>query len=108
MSPTTVPITIMPEAAQRVTLLGMQTEFDRMLEYTRQRVPGLRSVEVQLALPYDTGEEPTVVIEATRDDPHLDYDPTDMDWGSWQVNTFSPYICRYFVMMSIYRPDHER
>jgi hypothetical protein len=108
MSTTTVPITILPEAAQRVAELGMQAELECMLEHTRQTVPGLRSIEVQLALPYDTGNETTIVIEAARDDPHLDYDPTDMDWGGWQVDTFPPDVCRYFVMMSVYRPDHER
>jgi hypothetical protein len=108
MSTTTVPITITPEAARRVAVLGMQAELERMLEHTRLTVPGLRSVEVQLALPYDTGDETTILIEATRDDPLLDYGPTDLNWGGWQVDTFSPDICRYFLMMSVYRPDHDR
>ena len=96
-----------PEAAARVAELGMQTELERMLEHTRQTVSGLRSIEVQLALPYDTGDETSIVIQATMDDPQLEYDLTDTDWGKWQVRTFPPEVCQYFVMMTVYGQAHE-
>ncbi len=41
MSATTFPVSITPEAAARVAELGMQAELERMLEHTRQTVPGL-------------------------------------------------------------------
>jgi hypothetical protein len=107
MSTTSIPMTVTPEAAERVAELGMQAELERMLEHTRQTVPGLRSVEVQLALPYDTGDETSIIIRATMDDPHGEYDPTDSEWGAWKVSTFPPDVCRYFVMMSVYEPTHE-
>ncbi len=106
MSTTTIPVTVTPEAAERVAELGMQAELERMLEHTRQTVPGLRSIEVQLALPYDTGDETSIVIQVTRTNPHLTNDPTDWDWGAWQCDTFPPYVCRYFVMLTLYEPDH--
>jgi hypothetical protein len=102
MNTINIPTTVTPEGAARVAELGMQAELERMLEHTRRTVPGLRAIEVQLALPYDTGDETSIVIEVTRDDPHLDYDPTDSDWGRWKVTTFPPDVCRYFVMMSVY------
>jgi hypothetical protein len=102
MSPTTIPVTVTPEAAARVAELGMQAELERMIEHTRQSVPGLRSIEVQEALPYDTGDETTIVIQVTMADPHLDRDPTNTDWDRWMVTTFPPDVCRYFVMMSLY------
>ena len=108
MSTTTVPTLITPEAAQRVAELGMQAELERMLEHTRQMVPRLQSIEVQLALPYDTGDETTLVIEATRDEPHVDYDPTEDEWGMGQVRTFPPEICQYFVMLTVYGTPRER
>ncbi len=46
------------------------------------------------------------MIEAIREDPHLDYDPTDSEWGRWKVMTFPPDVCRYFVMMSAYDATH--
>jgi hypothetical protein len=106
MATTTAPVLVTPEAAQRVAELGMQAELERMLEHTRQTVPGLRAIEVQLAWPYDTGDETSLVIEVTRDDPHLGYDPIDSIWGEWKVKTFPPDVCRYFVMMSVYEPTH--
>ena len=60
---TTVPLTVLPEAAARVAELGMQAEFERMLQHTRQTLPGLRSIRVYLAEPYDTDNEPRVVIQ---------------------------------------------
>ncbi len=60
MTPTTIRITVTPEAAVRVAELGMQAELDQMLEHTRQTVPGLKSIEVQETLPYDTGDETTI------------------------------------------------
>jgi hypothetical protein len=107
MNTTTVPVTILPEAAQRVAELGMQPELERMLEHTQHTVPGLRSIEVQLALPYDTGDETGITIAATMDDPRLEYDSTDEEWGKWEVRTFPPEVCRYFVMLSVYGPPHE-
>jgi hypothetical protein len=107
MTTATIPVTATPEADARVAELGMQIELERMLEHTRQTVPGLRAVEVQLALPYDTGDETTIVIQGVRNQHHLDDDPTDTEWGRWQARTFSPDVCRYFVMMSVCGSSHE-
>ena len=66
MSTIAAPVTVTPEAMARIAELGMQAELERMLEHTRKTVPGLRAIEVQLALPYDTGNETSIVIEASR------------------------------------------
>ncbi len=107
MSTTTLPVSVTPEAAERVADLGMRAELERMLEHTRQTVPGLKSIEVQLTLPYDTGDETSIVIEARMDYRQLPYDPTEDEWGAWKVRTFPPDVCRYFVMMTVYGPAHE-
>jgi hypothetical protein len=99
---TTVPVTITPEAAARVAELGMQKEFDQMLEHTRQVVPGLRAIKVELALPYDTGSEPGITIEAYRSDPWVPNDPTEWNWGRWKIETFPPEVCEHFVMMTLF------
>ncbi len=95
---TTVPLTIEPEAAARIAELGMQAEFEQMLEHTRQVVPNLDRINVTLALPYDTGDEPGIIIEAMRNDPYVGDDRTWWEWGGWFVNTFPPDVCRHFVM----------
>jgi hypothetical protein len=108
MTMATIAVTVTPEAAARIAELGMQAELERMLQHTRQTVSALRAIEVQLALPYDTGEETTIVIEVTMDDPRCDDDPTDTDWARWQVRNFPTEVCRYFVMISDYGQADER
>ncbi len=107
MTTTTVPIHVTPEAAARVAELGMQAELDRMLEHTRQTVPGLRSIEVQLALPYDTGDDTTIIIQPTSDVPFRPDDPIQREWDEWQMNTFSPDIYRHFILMPHYGTAHD-
>jgi hypothetical protein len=77
MTPTTVPVTIAPEAAAYVAELGMQEPFQKMLDRIPQTVPGLHSVVVNLQEPHDLGDDPCVVFDVTRQDPQLDYNPTE-------------------------------
>jgi hypothetical protein len=84
----------------------MKAELDRMLEHTLQTVSGLKSIEVKLALPFDTGEEVSLNIWTFREDPHLAYDPTDLDWVAWKRATFPPEVSRYFALLSVYGAAH--
>src|SRR4051794_24974808 len=52
------PVTVSPEAAARVAELGLQREFEQIVEHTRQTIPGLRRLEVTLAPAHDTGDDP--------------------------------------------------
>ena len=106
VTPTTIPVTITPEAAARVAALGMQAGLEQMLEHTRQTVPDLRAVQAEEAPPYDSGDESGVTIWAVRPVPLVEYDTTDDEWGAWKVDTFPPDVCRYFVMMSRYGASH--
>src|SRR5438876_596829 len=108
MDQTTVPVTITPEAAARVAELGMQRELEQMIEHTKQTVPGLHAITVILEPCYDTRHEEGITIQALVDDPHLEYDPTEMDWGGWQVDTFPPEVCEHFLMTTTYRTADER
>ena len=102
MNPTTtIPVVVTPEAAARVAELGMQRELDIMVQHALQTVPGLRSVEVQLALPYDTGDETRITIEAMAD---LDADghfQAEKQYGTWVINTFAPAICAYIHLLTV-------
>src|SRR5262249_11592159 len=89
MSTMTVPLTVTQEAAARVAELGMQREFDQMLEHMRQTVPGLLAIEVELAEPYDTGDEPRVLIQPIMTNPHLENDPTEWDYINWEVRALA-------------------
>jgi hypothetical protein len=60
----TIPLTVAPEAAARVAELGMQAEFQKMLDHIPQVVPGLCRIEVTLWVPEDFDDDPRVTIEA--------------------------------------------
>jgi hypothetical protein len=103
---TDIPITVQPDAAARVAELGMQREFQEMLDHTRQTVSDLHAIEVTLE--YDPCEpgDPTVVIISYRRHVWTGDDPTDRNWGAWFVRQYSPDVVRHFVMLSCYgEPD---
>jgi hypothetical protein len=105
-TPSTVPVTITAEAAAHVAELGMQAEFERMLEHARQVIPGLKRLEVELQPPYDTGDEPAVVILALQREVGPPDASPQMRFGEWQVHTFSPDVFRHFTLLAFGEPDN--
>jgi hypothetical protein len=95
---TTVPTTITPEAADRIAELGYQREFEQMLEQTRQIVPGLRSIAVKLVLPYDTGDETGIRIEAFTSPPSSPDNSIWNRWSNWKITHFPPDVFRHFQL----------
>ena len=104
----TIPVTVTPEAAERVAELGMQAELQQMLDHTLRTVPNLRSVEVLLALPYDTGDETSITLQALVDHPNPVKDRTELEWDAWQLAAFPPDVCWFFRLMTVYGPPHGR
>src|SRR5262249_20382951 len=107
-APATVPVTITPEAADRVAELGMQAELEQRVEHARQTIPGLRRIDVTLTSPYDDRPEPGIDIEAYTERPFVEGDRTWSDWGRWKVTTFPPEVCEHFVLMLYNGPDNAR
>ncbi len=99
MRATGVAVTIDAEADQRVAELGMQRELRRMLEHALQTIPGLRAVAVKLWLPYDTGEEPGITIEATGDSSEPSSVRSEWEWAQWKGEAFPPDVGRYFSLL---------
>lgn len=97
-----VPCRVTDEAEAYVVELGLQEQFAEMLEHTRQTVPGLKAIEVNLEPSYDLGWGPCVLIEATMDDPHLDDDPTIREWAHWKSSHFSPEVSQHFTFLANY------
>jgi hypothetical protein len=108
MNPTTVPVTITPEAAAYVAELAMQEPFQQMLDRILQAVPGLHSIEVNLQEPYDVGGGPSVIFDVTMDEPRLKPNPTESEFEKWQIDTFPPEVYTHFVMLTVYGPSHAR
>lgn len=104
-----VPVTIDPEAAELVAELGMQAELDRMLEHARQAIPGLLRLEVVFAPPYDTGPDPSVVIDAYRDAAaRPPYDQVRNEYTRWEIETFLPDVLRHFTLLIWDATKHGR
>jgi hypothetical protein len=103
MNPTTIPVTIAPEAAARVAELGMQRELERMLDFLRQEVSGVLSVDVQLAMPYDTGDETSIVLEVPLDRPLSDASGR-RQLRDWMAEALPPVVNRYFTILTVPAP----
>jgi hypothetical protein len=99
MNTAAVPVSVTPEAAARVAELGMQDQFEAMLDHARGTVPGLRRIEVTLAPRYETGDEPGVSIEAFTAGPFAPGDRTTWNWNAWMIDTFPPSVCEHFALL---------
>ncbi len=100
-----IPVTIEADAAARVEELGMQAEFELMIEHAKQAVPGLRFIRVTLEYDPEWPEnEPRVVIWARRDD--LSVEPStavlNKELANWRGHRFPPQVCWHIVMMACY------
>jgi hypothetical protein len=107
-APTTLPVEVTPAAAARIEELGMQREFEQMLEHTKQTVTELHSIEVTLFNdPYEPGE-PRLVITVRREGPGSVDDPTWDNWTDWVIHSFPPDVYRWFGFHVSYRHDNGR
>ncbi len=105
----TIPVFIDPEAAELVKELGMQAEFEQMLEQARQTIPNLCRINVEFGPPYDTGPDPAVLIKAYRDSTARE--PDDVVWNQysrWKLSTFSADVYRHFTLLIREEPNHAR
>ena len=104
----TIPVTVTSEAAARIAELGMQSEFEQMIEHAKEVVAYLRSLRVTLEYDPEGVEEPGLVIWSHRDDTDWEDDKSDVSFGRWKVDTFPPEVCIHFVMITLYEAVHER
>jgi hypothetical protein len=107
MATATIPLTVDPEADELVAELGMRSDLERMLDRARQTIPGLLRLHVVFGPPYDTGPEPSVVIEAYRDPAHRE--PDDQVWNQfsrWKTQAFSPDVYRHFTLLIMDETNH--
>jgi hypothetical protein len=92
----TVPLHVETAAAGRINELGLQREFEAMVAHTRQTVSNLRSIEVKLYDDPDEPGQPRLTIIAWRNGPQEVDDPTHREWDAWVIQTFPPWVLRWF------------
>ena len=105
---TTIPVEVTPEASARVEELGMQPEFEKMVEHTKQTVADLQWIEVTLFDDLEEPGAPRIVIAAWRKGPGMENDRTWDSWTDWVIRTFAPDIHCWFGFEVDYRDRHER
>ena len=96
---TDIPLTITAEAAARIAGLGMQKEFEQMIEHVREVVPALAAIEVTIAECYDTRDEPGVSIEAYSDQVFEPGDNTSEKVSRWAVDNFPPQVLEHLCIL---------
>ena len=99
---TNIPCTINPEATAHVAELGIQHDFDRMVEHTLYSIPELRRVEVILESASEDDDESRVVIVSYLPALGNGPDSTMWQWGQWVIDTFSPDVWRHVAMITLF------
>ncbi|SRR5579885_976566 len=96
---TEVPLTIQPDAAARVAELGLQREFDEMIEQARRMIPDLRRIEVTLAWPPDYEDDPRVIIAPIVPNLGMSHLSAEEQYVAWQIARYSPDVLRHILLM---------
>jgi hypothetical protein len=108
MATTAIKTTVEPEAAARVAELGMQKEFEEILEHIKQTAPRLQWIEAELEYDPSGVRGPVVTIWAHRDPYPADDDPTNRDWADWFVRAYPPEVYTNFILLSCYEENDGR
>jgi hypothetical protein len=99
MIATTVPVSIDADAQERINQLGVQKEFDEILEHALQTVPKL--VRLDVTCPYNEalGPDQQVVFDAHVTD--RNGWEADLDFGRWIHAHFPTEVAINFLLMTM-------
>src|SRR5262249_46346075 len=95
-TPTTIPVQIEEDAAAAIAELGLQREFEMILDHAKQTIPDLRSIEVTR---YDDPDEPgppRVVITVWLNGDRSQEPPRREKWDRWILDTMPPKVLHWF------------
>ncbi len=97
MAPITdIPVTITDEATQHAAELGVQKEFEKVVDRALRTIPGLRHLRVTLEPGYGV-DIPCILLRAFVTDFEAARKPRD-EWGIWSVTEIDPYKGQHFVL----------
>src|SRR5436190_45089 len=107
---TEAPMTVTPHAAAWIEGLGVQSAFDQIAARIRERMPGLRAIEVTLEPPCpEHGTSECILVTPIRDEPEgTADDPTGRELSRWLVENFPLAISEHFCILPGYLPRNER
>jgi hypothetical protein len=96
---TTVPYTITDEAAALLCELGLQKEFDRIVELLKEFVPGLLNIQARVMTMYDEENARVVLIACEMLNRQLDDDPTQREWGELFASKFPSEVRQHISVL---------
>jgi hypothetical protein len=99
--PTTVPVQIEEDAAARIAELGLQHEFEMLIQHTQQTVANLRSIDVTR---YDDPLEPgppRVLFMAWLNGDRSQEEPVREEWIRWILEQMPPRVL-HWISLQIY------
>ncbi len=103
-----VPVEVTEAAAALVATFGMQQELERMLDWVREHVTGLREIRVAKSrnVGYSRNLPPILLIWASRGKPPegTPYHLIEWDFSDWKAQTFPLQICTSSILMCTYQP----
>jgi hypothetical protein len=106
---TMVPVTISREAAAHVHGLGLEREFEQILDYIQKTAPDLLRIEAALDYDRDSPVPDAVLMQAYLPEPD---GPIDLRWQQefdrWILTTFPVAISMHFVVTTRYEARHGR
>jgi hypothetical protein len=96
----TISVQIAPEAAERIAELGLQREFEQMLDHARQTIPHVSRIEVTAPPRYDLGGDPLVFLEAFVTAPGSTEARMKLERGydEWVWSIFPQELYHHFVL----------
>jgi hypothetical protein len=109
MATMAVPITVSPDAAEQIAKLGMQSEFDQIIEHLQQCFGALRGIEVILDEgSRDVPERCIIVTPILPKSMHQPGRSPGWELAGWFVETFPPAVCTNFALIPAYDVDNGR
>lgn len=101
-----IPTIVTEEAAKWVSGLGMEPEMQRMIEWTRQKVPYLQAIRVIPSYCHYQQFGILLVIQAHCKwcDELANAIPVEWDWAGWKAQMFPPEVGMRFIVSCSFQP----
>ncbi len=104
---TNVPVTIPPDALERVAELGFQAELEQMIEYAHQAVPQLVSIEVLRFIRYDEDSPDGLSVTATTAKPWRKDSDLQRQIARWAISTFPPEVLQHMTLGVVHETSDD-
>jgi hypothetical protein len=99
---TTIPLEIEPQAAELVAYLGMQTEFEQIVDYVRHNIRGLVKLKVEEVDSCGFDGPPAAWMMAAIDSSFKPVEVTRAHLNDWITATYPPQVSERFAIFLYY------